>query len=448
MSKKLNTTPFGVVYDEDTKTFVKLDDKNESSPVEEDSLDITDDAHAEEQAESVVDEEKTLAEKEAEYKEKMGQEFSGESDLEKEERNKKVEVDNSLEEFEKARAQVRQKRINQNVRDIEKTSGDQVKRMQNLRADYIGRGKRLEYQGNVDKQHKLAQDYMREQDAVMNQANSMSNLVSMSINDALMNGGKDDLYAEDHVGEKHGLFKQESYGKQKSIIVNGAVVTVDKDVAEAVQKKRSPLLRGSKKLSVDGKVDGDSFDEIDDNADELLDKVSSPDLTSAEMSDVETDIDNKVDVAKEDLRKKRPNDMPHSVQEEELEDSDVESIDGHENGAKDNTGKVAAAGVALVGAKDVYENSRFAQMERNLMKDRADMRGALIQTRAKDYERQTEINHEYDVQMESQAEKQQERPLPTVAWNYVITPDYEADGRRLPYIDYGDANQPQDQMSM
>lgn len=448
MSKKLNTTPFGVVYDEDTKTFVKLDNKNESSPVEEDSLDITDDAHAEEQAESVVDEEKTLAKKEAEYKEKMGQEFSGESDLEKEERNKKVEVDNSLDEFEKARAQVRQKRINQNVRDIEKTSEDQVKRMQNLRADYIGRGKRLEYQGNVDKQHKLAQDYMREQDVVMNQANSMSNLVSMNINDALMNGGKDDSYAEDHVGEKHGLFKQESYGKQKSIIVNGAVVTVDKDVAEAVQKKRSPLLRGSKKLSVDGKVDGDSFDEIDDNADELLDKVSSPDLTSAEMSDVETDIDSKADTAKEKLRKKLPSDMPHSVQEEELEDSDVESIDGHENDAKDNTGKVAAAGVALVGAKDIYENSRFAQMERNLVKDRADMQGALIQTRVKDYERQTEINHEYDVQMEAQAEKQQERPLPTVAWNYVITPDYEADGRRLPYIDYGDANQPQDQMSM
>lgn len=448
MSKKLNTTPFGVVYDEDTKTFVKLDDKNESSPVEEDSLDITDDAHAEEQAESVVDEEKTLSEKEVEYKEKMGQEFSGESDLEKEERNKKVEVDNSLDEFEKARAQVRQKRINQNVRDIEKTSEDQVKRMQNLRADYIGRGKRLEYQGNVDKQHKLAQDYMREQDAVMNQANSMSNLVSMSINDALMNGGKDDSYAEDHVGEKHGLFKQESYGKQKSIIVNGAVVTVDKDIAEAVQKKRSPLLRGSKKLSVDGKVDGDSFDEIDDNADELLDKVSSPDLTSAEMSDVETDIDSKADIAKEELRKKLPSDMPHSVQEEELEDSDVESIDGHENGAKDNTGKVAAAGVALVGAKDIYENSKFAQMERNLVKDRADMQGALIQTRVKDYERQTEINHEYNVQMESQAEKQQERPLPTVAWNYVITPDYEADGRRLPYIDYGNANQPQDQMSM
>lgn len=448
MSKKLNTTPFGVVYDEDTKTFVKLDDKNESSPVEEDSLDITDDAHAEEQAESVVDEEKTLSEKEVEYKEKMGQEFSGESDLEKEERNKKVEVDNSLDEFEKARAQVRQKRINQNVRDIEKTSEDQVKRMQNLRADYIGRGKRLEYQGNVDKQHKLAQDYMREQDAVMNQANSMSNLVSMSINDALMNGGKDDSYAEDHVGEKHGLFKQESYGKQKSIIVNGAVVTVDKDVAEAVQKKRSPLLRGSKKLSVDGKVDGDSFDEIDDNADELLDKVSSPDLTSAEMSDVETDIDSKADIAKEELRKKLPSDMPHSVQEEELEDSNVESIDGHENSAKDNTGKVAAAGVALVGAKDIYENSKFAQMERNLVKDRADMQGALIQTRVKDYEHQTEINHEYNVQMESQAEKQQERPLPTVAWNYVITPDYEADGRRLPYIDYGDANQPQDQMSM
>ena len=448
MSKKLNTTPFGVVYDEDTKTFVKLDDKNESSPVEEDSLDITDDAHAEEQAESVVDEEKTLSEEEAEYKEKMGQEFSGESDLEKEERNKKVEVDNSLDEFEKARAQVRQKRINQNVRDIEKTSEDQVKRMQNLRADYIGRGKRLEYQGNVDKQHKLAQDYMREQDAVMNQANSMSNLVSMSINDALMNGGKDDSYAEDHVGEKHGLFKQESYGKQKSIIVNGAVVTIDKDIAEAVQKKRSPLLRGSKKLSVDGKVDGDSFDEIDDNADELLGKVSSPDLTSAEMSDVETDIDSKVDIAKEDLRKKLPSDMPHSVQEEELEDSNVESIDGHENSAKDNTGKVAAAGVALVGAKDIYENSKFAQMERNLVKDRADMQGALIQTRVKDYERQTEINHEYNVQMEAQAEKQQERPLPTVAWNYVITPDYEADGRRLPYIDYGDANQPQDQMSM
>ena len=447
MSKKLNTTPFGVVYDEDTKTFVKLDDKNESSPVEEDSLDITDDAHAEEQAESVVDEEKTLAEKEAEYKEKMGQEFSGESDLEKEERNKKVEVDNSLDEFEKARAQVRQKRINQNVRDIEKTSEDQVKRMQNLRADYIGRGKRLEYQGNVDKQHKLAQDYMREQDAVMNQANSMSNLVSMSINDALMNGGKDDSYAEDHVGEKHGLFKQESYGKQKSIIVNGAVVTVDKDIAEAVQKKRSPLLRGSKKLSVDGKVDGDSFDEIDDNADELLDKVSSPDLTSAEMSDVETDIDSKADTAKEKLRKKLSSDLPHSVQEE-LEDSDVESIDGHENGAKGITGKVAATGVALVGAKDIYENSKFAQMERNLVKDRADMQGALIQTRVKDYERQTEINHEYDVQMEAQAEKQQERPLPTVAWNYVITPDYEADGRRLPYIDYGDANQPQDQMSM
>ena len=445
MSKKLNTTQFGVVYDEDTKTFVKLDDKNESSPVEEDSLDITDDAHAEEQAESVIDEEKTLAEKEAEFKAKMGQEFSGESDLEKEERNKKVEVDNSLDEFEKARAQVRQKRINQNVRDIEKASEDQVKRMQNLRADYIGRGKRLEYQGNVDKQHKLAQDYMREQDVVMNQANSMSNLASMSINDALMNGGKDDLYAEDHVGEKHGLFKQESYGKQKSIIVNGAVVTVDKDVAEAIQKKRSPLLRGSKKLSVDGKVDGDSFDEIDDNADELLDKVSSPDLTSAEMSDVETDIDNKADIAKDDLRKKFPSDMPDSVREEELE---AESIDGHEDDAKGNAGKVAAAGVALVGAKDIYENSRFAQMERNLMKDRADIQGALIQTRAKDYERQTEINNEYDVQMESQAEKQQERPLPTVAWNYVITPNYETDGRRLPYIDYGDANQPQDQMSM
>lgn len=456
MSKKLDTTQFGLVYDENTKTFVKLDDKKaqESAPIEEDSLEVSDKAHAEAQSESFEYEEKTLDEMEAEYKQKMGQEESGKTDLQQEREKKRVLVDQSLTEYEKHRAQARQERMNVNIRDIEKASEDQVKHMQQLRADYIGRAQKVLSAGDIEQQQRLTKSYQQQQDAAMHQADSASNLVSMSINDALMNGGKDDAYAEDHVGEQYGIFHQESYGKKKTIVINGAPVTLDKDVAESIQEKRSPIFKSSKVLQED--VKGDSVDEIEESAEDAMNEAKSEELSADEMKSVQKTVDERADAEKVKLKKERD-----KVKREDVDNTDDytleagfdgESENGHSNNTvEDSTQKGRKAvtmgvitGAAIIGAQNSYEKSRFAELERSLERDREDISKSWIVPRAKDMERETEI--EYQRQQELEMEAKKERELPKVAWDNVIQPD-EYNGRKLPYIDYGDT-EPQYQMSM
>lgn len=405
-SKKLNTSPFGtVVSDADTQL------------MEESFLQVEDTAHEVEQSDSFLQEEKTLAEKELETKQKMGREVSGQTDLEEEREMKRVQVDRSLEEFEKTKAKVKQKRLNQNLKSVEQASSDQLSRMRAIQADYIAKAGN---QMDVSDGHQigLAKQHMSEQQAVMNQANSLSNLISMSINDAMMNHGKDRRYAEDYVGEKTGFFGPKN-GRQKTIVVNGAMVTLDEDVAEAIQSKRAPLLAGgSKKLSWKTKdITGDTAEEIEANADKVL-----------------SDIDAQADVASGDVT---------DIQAEKaVAVSDVETVAASEKTELDDTqnDKMVMAGlgsaIAANEVEDRYIKSRFAQFERNMAADRRDMENALISYKSSYVVPKYQYGHQLQSEDEQMMDKRPHRDLPAVTWNQVYDDEYMKNGRKLPYIDY------------
>lgn len=210
--------------------------KETSAPVQEKFLQVQDVAHEEPQSESFVQEEKTLSEKEAEFKQKMGREESGKSDLDEERELKRVEVEQSLDVFEKERAKVQQKRVKSNIQKVEQVSRQQLQKVRDVQ--------------KTVKSNKQVRAAVAQQKAVMYQNDTLSNLISMTINDAIMNAGKEAGYDEDHLDEKMGLTGHAT-GRQKTILVNGATVTLDEDVANAITAKRSPLLEKKQQVVAD-----------------------------------------------------------------------------------------------------------------------------------------------------------------------------------------------------
>lgn len=331
--------------------------KKEDVSNEEKFLQVEDVAHEEPQSESFLQEEKTLSEKEAEYKQKMGREESGKSDLEEERELKRVQVEDSLESFEKDRARVRQKRVRQNMAEVNRASKQQVEKVRNVQKT-MQANKQVYANVNAAK-------------AVMYQNDTLSNLISMAINDAIMNSGREAGYEEDHMSEKAGLTGRPK-GRQKTILVNGAMVTLDEDVANAITAKRSPLLGKQSGPVLDGAAEGraKSGSEI------VLDDSSVLEKT---VSDVEKDMN----ASKDALR----------FSEAEL----------------------------------AYLDSEFSKLEQSLQSDRQEIDRAFVLYKLPYYRK-----YDYGVSIEGSNRKT--RDLPEVSW-LDISQEYLPNGRKLPYIE-------------
>lgn len=419
-SKKLHVTPFDEQVVEDDVD--RLSDMPDEALTTDKSLDVTDDAYAVSQSESFVQEEKTLAEKELEQKQKMGREVSGQTDLEEERETKRVQVEQNLDSFEKERVRVQKKRLHRNVKSIEQASQQQLKRMRAIQADYIAKAGNLQDTSD-GVQAGLARTYAAKQEALMYDANSVSNLISMSINDALMNSGKDKTYEEDHVGEKQGFFGPKR-GRQKTIVVNGATVMVDEDVAEVIQTRRSPILRCvSKKLSFSAnQVSGETAKEIANSADAVL---KDAEVVMAEADDVSDSV------AMAEVES-----QVQTVADEKMAALDAEGVEEQADNKESAVPVVAAVSAAEL-AEQRYKESSFAKLERRLEADRRQMQYAFVKIPNR-YQK-SKYEYVYDKSEELSEDGRQVRELPEISWGMVMYDDaYLPDGRPLPYIDYSD----------
>lgn len=331
--------------------------KQTSAPVEEKFLQVQDVAHEEPQSDSFVQEEKTLAEKESEFKQKMGREESGKTDLEEEREMKRVEVEQSLDAFEKDRAKVQQKRVKRNLAEVDRASKQQLQKVRDVQ-------KTVQSNKQV-----YANDAAKK--SVVYGNDTLSNLISMAINDAIMNAGKDAGYEEDQMSEKVGLTGK-PVGRQKTILVNGAMVTLDEDVANAITAKRSPVL--GKQPEIVPKVGA-----------EKVVAEGGPEVVAAERELAEA----------------------------------VSDVQSDESQLKFSSAELA------------YLDSEFRKMEQSLQSDRMEMERAFVAYQPLYYEKK------YDYGSPSYGSEKPVRDLPSVQWGDVCS-DYLPNGRRLPYVDYGE----------
>lgn len=356
--------------------------KKEDGMDQELFLQVEDEAHVQQQSASYLDEQKGLREKDMDTHQKMGVQEGGQSDLQLERQAAKVlQPSDELDSLEQERLKTRRKRLERNIQTIQDASARQVDKMEALRAQF--RAVTANSPGHVN-----VQAYRNAQEAVMNQANSATSLFSMAINDALMNGGKAEGYEEDMVGETASLLGPKR-GRQKTIVINGASVTLDEDVAEAILHQRSPIVSKRKKVLTDGRgIPGAAVQEVDAAASKIVKSVDAQmDAAYEKVSDVQAE---------------------QTVQRE-----------------------VPAKMLAMYAAYETYEKSRFAALERRIQADRCQMNQALIVP-------EEGVQYAFDQPV---PQKQQERELPAVAWAVVYEPmEYLPDGRRLPHMDYSSGN--------
>lgn len=359
----------------------QLVSKKEDGMDQELFLQVEDEAHEQQQSESYLDEQKGLREKDMDTHQKMGVQEGGQSDLQLERQAAKaLQPSDELDSLEQERLKTRKKRLERNIQTIQDASARQVDKMEALRAQF--RAVTANSPGHVN-----VQAYRNAQEAVMNQANSATSLFSMAINDALMNGGKAEGYEEDMVGETASLLGPKR-GRQKTIVINGASVTLDEDVAEAILHQRSPVVSKRKKVLTDGRgIPGAAVQEVDAAASKIVKSVDAQmDAAYEEVSDVQAE----------------------TVQRE-----------------------VPAKMLAMYAAYETYEKSRFAALERRIQADRCQMNQALIVP-------EEGVQYAFDKPV---PQRQQERELPAVAWAVVYEPmEYLPDGRRLPHMDYSSGN--------
>lgn len=416
MSSKKLESPFGTVYTKSDPMPSQV--SSDETPEGEKALHVEDRAHTEDVADSFETEEKTLDEKEAEHKQKMGLNVSGQSDLEEEREIKRVQLRESLEDDRKLdaeRQRLRSRRVKQNVHKVEDASQAQLQRMRSIRAQYRAGSKVLD---TPAQRQARVNSYVREQKAVMKGNDSVTNLLSMSINDKLMNAGKERKYAEDYAEEKTGLFGPEK-GKQKTILVNGAMVTIDEDVAEAIQERRTPIMSGiSKKLNgLQREQDVDKqADAVETDMTEVQDEVAAE--TKDEEKLEQTEAKAEMEVAGE-----------------------TESVDAPEpekQSEKRDYGP--AVGVFAGGSIAAYLGSHFASLERRLQYDRSQMQDMFIYPEHQVYNPKYVYSYGVDKELSQSGNT---RRLPDIAWGQVDMQDTLENGRKLPYIDYSEYRQPE-----
>lgn len=338
-------------------------------------LDVTDEAHVVEQVQSFAHEEKTLCDKEREMKDLHHLRSDVDVDLQKERQQKQIEVDQSLDEFEKNRERTKQyeRRVDKNIQTMQQAHDMQINRLRAIQADFIAKA------GSQDSQE--LSSYASQKFAVLNNANSLSSLISMAINDAMMNAGKDKTHEETHVGEQDSLLGP-TKGRQKSIVINGAIVTLDEDIAHAIERQRSPLTASKPSLRKYQAAEGVSNEVVKE-----LNKTAKKIIKEVEREQRE--------IQKEVQR------MDKMVQ------------------------------------KSAFEQ-RYQTMEQMMFHDRYDINSAWDVPKPM-YQSQSAYNYNYALQSEQERmmDTRPKRPLPSLRWGELqMQEERLPNGRQLPQLSY------------
>lgn len=376
--------------------------------------DVQDEAHVQKQAESVLDEKKTLFEKESESKQKMGRITSGQSDLEAErELERALEKSTDSLEEQKEKQKVKEKRYQRNKDTIENVTDKQIKRLRAIQADFIAKADAQV--GNEVHSVSLMSQYEQQRDTLLQAGNSLSNLISMVINDKLMNMGKDKTYEENHIGERNGVFGAYE-GRKKTLVIHGAMVTLDEDVAHAIEKQRSPILGsgGSKRLySAAGGLTAREAKELQKEVQKLLSEIEEIIQNSGKQiqgMNLQTDkllhqSLGKVVQTKQDIfREQQIQDMSVREEQEILE-------------------------------QNRQERWRFEALEAQMEADRQRELSEIWTVPRYRYGKQG-LYDEYDKQAEQQRQLERQRQIPQISWEAVTEYEYLPNGRQVPVIQY------------
>lgn len=375
---------------------------------------VQDEAHVEQQAESVLEEQKTLSEKELASKQKMGRVKSGQSDLEAErelEQALEKSTDSLAEQKEKQK--VKEKRYQRNKDTIENVTDQQIKRLRAIQADFIAKADAQV--GNEVNSVSLMSQYEQQRDTLLQAGDSLSNLISMVINDKLMNMGKDKTYEENHIGERNGVLGAYE-GRKKTLVIHGAMVTLDEDVAHAIEKQRSPMLGsgGSKRLySAAGGLTAQEAKELQKEVQKLLSEIEEIIQNSGKQiqgMNLQTDKFlhqslGKVAQTKQDiLREQQLQDMSVREEQEILE-------------------------------QNRQERWRFEALEAQMETDRQRELSETWTVPRYRYGKQG-LYDEYDKQAEQQRQLERQRQIPQISWEAVTEYEYLPNGRQVPVIRY------------
>lgn len=481
-SKVLYTSPFGTVSSEmeQRQTYDSAPDEQESM------LQVQDDAHALEQSDSYMTEEKTLDEKEAEYKQKMGRESSGKSDLEEEREQKKIQVDASVEEFEKNKAQEAAKR--ERHANIQKVTAASRKQRDIMMARENTYKNQMSAAKSAKESKSLTADYVAKQRATMYANNSLTNLMSMSINDAMINSGRKEAEDSDRPSTmREMVFGQDSQGRQRTILVNGAMVTLDEDLAEEIQRQRSPFIMGTKKLTPNGTVMTDEdakamasaakeIENLEATGDATADDVKIKDSYEASLdSAVIVDSNQEVldfedtgrigsDKSPEELEQERQEQLEIERQEQEQFEAERqkqeeeltrqkeldEEAEKQRQAEKEKREAEIREKEAQAAAREMELDRKALEAERERMREFEEMQRSLQRDRERMQEaydapqRQFQTQYAYDDgytyqnQQERQADTRKQRALPAVAVGLISFEVLLHNGRKLPkaYADY------------
>jgi hypothetical protein len=238
-SKRLNPIPF----DDLKKMGVTPDER-------EDYLEVTQVNHNEtpaqelekEKDEQEIHTEKNLDEQEAEFKKETNQKHDSLSEIEEKRLRRKIEVEKSIEAFEESQAEkLRKKEFLAQVDKIKEASMSQLEIMREREKKY-----RVELEQALKENKdtsKISENYIKDQQALLYNNDSMGMYLSMSINDAMQNSTLD-VEGNPNMSVKDHIFGRTAYGRQKSVLINGKPVMLDESVANAIQAERSPVLAG------------------------------------------------------------------------------------------------------------------------------------------------------------------------------------------------------------
>ena len=183
-----------------------------------------------------------MDEQEAEFKKETNQKHDSLSEIEEKRLRRKIEVEKSIEAFEESQAEkLRKKEFLAQVDKIKEASMSQLEIMREREKKY-----RVELEQALKENKdtsKISENYIKDQQALLYNNDSMGMYLSMSINDAMQNSTLD-VEGNPNMSVKDHIFGRTAYGRQKSVLINGKPVMLDESVANAIQAERSPVLAG------------------------------------------------------------------------------------------------------------------------------------------------------------------------------------------------------------
>lgn len=309
-------------------------------------------------------------------------------DERKKREKRRIEVEQELQAYEeKQKEKSRQKELKAQMNKIRDASMMQIALMRE-RAKQYQKDLNHAVQNHQDTAG-LAQAYIRDQNKILYGGNGLSEQISMSINDAMLNSSRD-KDGNTPATLKDMIFGRDNVGKQRTIVINGRPVTLDDDVALAVEKRRDPI--------------GSSM--------KLEKTKESKRLSSLSVSEEKN--------------------VSANVQENVEKTAEV--VDKEAEKTSKNAEKESRQAVR----KEKYYQAQFDDLSRQLEYD--SRQGQYLIDDAYPAARRTQYAYDdgytYENQRERNADKRKQRALPAAALTWGIMYDHEmlAHGRELPSV--------------